>query len=402
MIYVGELWRYLYNVLPNPAVDRAHHLRVIAGNGLRPDIWAAVQERFGIESVVEHYGMTEMPAGPYMNAYGKVGACGYIPPDVRRVQNADKLIAFDVENNRPIRVNAQGDLDDDGFCVELTEPGAIGECIFLLKRPAVQTVGSNGELIDELNPHNPHNQSYKGYTDPVACAKRVYHNVFEKGDAWFATGDLLKTDAEGFFYFCDRIGDTYRWKGENVSTNEVGEVLCSYPGVLEANVYGVTWPGQDGKAGMASILLKAVVGDKHQQDDDSSSSDSTQQPSNALSEFDFSSFLSFLHSRLPSFSIPIFLRVRQEENVKTSTFKFRKVQFQNEGFNPAVVSEPLFVWDAAVANAARFPQASPTAVTPTAATPTAIGSSSSGKYGTYVPITPDMYAQLTSAATTCQ
>ena len=173
--------RYLYNAPPNQALDRAHRLRVIAGNGLRSDIWSAVQERFGIELIVEHYGMTEMPAGPYMNAYGQVGACGYIPPLVRQLQNADKLIAFNVENNAPIRENSKGDQDNNGFCVEITQPGLIGECIFLLKRPSNQDSTADK---DDLNPHNPNNLSYRGYTDDAASAKRIYKNVFQEGDAW--------------------------------------------------------------------------------------------------------------------------------------------------------------------------------------------------------------------------
>ena len=152
------------------------------------------------------------------------------------------------------------------------------------------------------------------------------------------------------------VGDTYRWKGENVSTNEVAEVLCSFPGVLEANVYGVHWPGHDGRAGMASLLLQSVVGGKHQNEDaeneprshhpDHSQFSSMLESSVVASPlgFNFSEFLAFLHARLPVYSIPVFLRVRSEENSKTSTFKFRKVQFQNEGFNPNSISEPLFFW----------------------------------------------------------
>jgi fatty-acyl-CoA synthase len=289
-IYIGELWRYLYNQPPAPE-ERAHKLRVAAGNGLRPDIWMAVRRRFGVQRIVEHYGMTEMPAGPYMNAYGRPGACGYIPPAVRRAERHDELIRFDLDQNRPM-------LGKDGLCIAC-EDGQVGEAIFRLRQP------------------------YVGYTDPRASARRVYRDVFEKGDEWFATGDLLRRDAEGFFYFVDRMGDSFRWKGENVSTNEVSEVVAAFPGVLEANVYGVRFPPREGRPGMASVFVTVPA-----------------------DQFDWAAFYRHVQV-LPHFAQPLFVRVRHQENDKTATFKFQKFRFEREGFDPDLVpaSEPVFFRD---------------------------------------------------------
>ena len=325
MVYVGELWRYLHTASPS-ALDSSHSLRVIAGNGLRPDIWEAVIRRFGIKKVVEHYGMTEMPAGPYMNFYGRVSACGYIPPDIRAVQGADKLVQFDVDSST-VRRDAE-----TGHCFEVTQPNEIGECVFLLAPGLTGTQKHNPHteggsvdavtgFIDPLG--NSLYKPYRNYTNLAACERRVYRHCFEPKDAWFATGDLLKRDADGFFYFVDRIGDTFRWKGENVATNDVGESLCSAPNgmIKEANVYGVEWAGQDGRAGMASIVSKEET-------------------------FDLKLLLAHLYDSLPSFAIPAFLRIRRvgSENNKTSTLKFQKVQYQREGFHPQQVDGDQLYW----------------------------------------------------------
>lgn len=288
MVYIGELWRYLHNQ-PMCEEEKNSTLRVIAGNGLRPDIWPEIRRRFGIKRIVEHYGLTEMPAGPYMNCYGRVGACGYIPPRIREESGVDKLILYDIEQGAPVRT-------DDGRLVEVTEVGQVGEAIFKLNRP------------------------YSGYTNPRASARRVYKDVFNLGDQWFATGDLLRRDRDGFFYFVDRIGDTFRWKGENISTNEVAEALCAAPGVAEANVYGVHYAQRDGKVGMASLVPLSGV------------------------SIDLEALYRHLKV-LPDFARPLFLRVRTSENAKTTTLKLQKVQYAREGFDPALVSDALFFRD---------------------------------------------------------
>ena len=366
MVYVGELWRYLHTATFSPT-DKSNPLRVIAGNGLRSDIWSSVCERFGIERVVEHYGMTEMPAGPYMNFYGRIGACGYIPPSVRKAQGADTLVKFDVEAGAVERD------PDTNYCVELTTPSTPGEALFLLApSPTLSAAGA----VASSNPHtdggecdkdtglkdplgNVLYKPYRNYTSLAAAEKRVYRNVFSPLDAWFATGDLLKLDEDGFFYFCDRIGDTFRWKGENVATNDVAEVLCAYvpPPTLganqtkikEANVYGVEWPGQDGKAGMACLVLNPVTDEASSSMSGSASVPSTS--SAASSSIDFSALLSHLLSSLPSFAVPAFLRIKPlgADNSKTSTLKFQKVLAQSQGFDPMLcdAEDELWFWPGA-------------------------------------------------------
>ena len=388
MIYVGELWRYLYNAAcrqdaaaaaaaegagagagsasGSEAIPWRTTLRVIAGNGLRADIWPAVLERFGIPRVVEHYGMTEMPAGPYLNFYGVPGSCGYIPEDVRSKQGADKLVRFDVEQNCAVRVRnsaaSAAGLDELGVCIEVTEAGAVGEALFLLA-PGVDSglsQASNphteGGAVDASNDANTDPlgnalyKPYRNYTDPAACARRVYRSVFSRGDAWFATGDLLFRDKDGFFFFADRVGDSFRWKGENVATNEVGEALAAWdPRVDEANVYGVEWAGQDGRAGMASIRWKESGSDKETETDtaaDAAASSSSSPSSSSLSSLRPTALLHFLLGRLPAFAVPAFLRVRTQANSQTSTLKFQKFAYQKEGFNPATIvgDDELYWW----------------------------------------------------------
>jgi fatty-acyl-CoA synthase len=159
---------------------------------------------------------------------------------------------------------------------------------------------------------------FEGYTNPEATEKKILRNVFKKGDAYFRTGDLMRMDADDYFYFVDRIGDTFRWKGENVSTSEVAEVLSVCPCVTEANVYGVAVPGQDGRAGMAALVV-----------DES---------------FDAARLAERAARELPAYARPVFLRLLPEIQI-TGTFKHRKVELVKEGFDPATVSDPLFFLD---------------------------------------------------------
>ncbi len=283
-VYIGELCRYLVNQPPSEQ-ERKHDIRLIFGNGLRPDVWRKVRVRFRIRDVLEFYGSTEGNVSMF-NFDGRLGAIGRSPSYLRRYFNV-RLIKFDVDKEEVIRT-------ENGLCVE-ARPREIGECI--------------GEIGQDVR------RSYSGYADPAATQKKVLHDVFKPGDAWFATGDLMMQDRDGYFYFVDRIGDTYRWKGENVSTTEVAERMSAVPGVKEATVYGVQVGKLDGRAGMASL----VVGP----------------------DFDVASLHERLEGELPDYAQPIFIRL-QPEIETTGTFKYRKVDLVNDGFDPDRIRGPLY------------------------------------------------------------
>ena len=152
--------------------------------------------------------------------------------------------------------------------------------------------------------------NFTGYADKAATEKKVLHDVFTKGDAWFRTGDLMRQDSEGYFYFVDRIGDTFRWKGENVSTNEVSERLGEVEGVKDANVYGVEIPGADGRAGMAALTTGKG--------------------------FSIEALATHVTAALPPYAQPVFIRIQQEIET-TGTFKYRKVDLVEQGFDPSKV-----------------------------------------------------------------
>jgi fatty-acyl-CoA synthase len=285
--YIGELCRYLLNAPPH-VHERDHALRAITGNGLRPEIWATFQKRFAIPRIVEFYGSTE--GNVSMLSYdGRLGAVGRVPSYMRRIFKT-RIVRFDIEREQPIR-------GSDGFCIECAD-NEIGEAI--------------GKIEQEPG------RNFEGYTRTEDTQKKVLRDVFELGDAWFSTGDLMRRDSLGYFYFVDRIGDTFRWKGENVATSEVAEALGVVAGVLEANVYGVAIPGQDGRAGMAALV--------------------------ATTGFDPGSLYETLSRNLAAFAIPIFLRLRSEMEI-TGTFKLRKIDLVNEGFDPEKISDPLYFLD---------------------------------------------------------
>jgi fatty-acyl-CoA synthase len=221
------------------------------------------------------------------NFDGKLGAVGRIPGYLKRMFNI-RLARYDVEADAPVR-------GPDGRCIEAA-PDEPGECLGQIKADA--------------------RNAYVGYADRQASEKKVLHDAFAPGDAWFLTGDLLRQDTEGYFYFVDRVGDTFRWKGENVSTSEVAGVLAGAPGVKEANVYGVKVGELDGRAGMAGL----VVGP----------------------DFDLTALCEYLDPRLPPYAQPVFLRLLPEIAV-TGTFKYRKLDLVADGFDPAKVLDPLYV-----------------------------------------------------------
>jgi fatty-acyl-CoA synthase len=283
--YIGELCRYLLHTPEHP--DEQHHrIRVCIGNGLRPEIWEQFQERFNIPKIIEFYGATEGNVA-LMNLDGKVGAIGRLPRLIRGAMGV-ALIRYDVAKDEHVR-------GPNGFCIPC-KPGEVGEAI--------------GRITAVSR--------FEGYSNPEATEKKILRNVFKPGDAYFRTGDLMRLDADDYFYFVDRIGDTFRWKGENVSTNEVAEVLSVCPGVKEANVYGVAVPGQDGRAGMAALVVDE--------------------------RFDPMSLAERCARELPAYARPLFLRLLPQIEV-TGTFKHRKVELVKEGFDPAVIANPLYFLD---------------------------------------------------------
>ncbi|MET0182143.1 MAG: long-chain-acyl-CoA synthetase [Caulobacterales bacterium] len=290
--YIGELGRYLLNAPPHD-LETKHQLRLGVGNGMRPEVWQRFVDRFKIPRLLEFYGSTEGNVN-ILNFDGKVGAIGRVPSWLRW-RFSIRLIKYDVDADTPVR-------SADGLCVE-------------------SDIDEPGEAIGEIKPDDPRYQ-FQGYTgDPKQTEKKILRNVFSQGDAWFRTGDLLRKDKDGYFYFVDRIGDTYRWKGENVSTNEVGDVISTTPGITEANVYGVRVEGQDGRAGMAAIT-----------------------PGEG---FDLAKLWKTVHTELPSYARPVFLRI-QPSIETTGTFKYRKVDLVADGFDPSKSPGVLYFDDASV------------------------------------------------------
>ena len=279
-LYIGELCRYLYN-RPARADDRDHAVRCFVGNGLRPDIWEGFCERFGIERVAEFYGATEGNAetANLLNRSSTVGPL---------LSWKMKLARWDTQRDELVR-------GPDGLAIQ-TKPGEPG--VLLGK-------------IDERNP-------YAGYTDSKASRGKVLTDVFAPGDAWFNTGDLLSRDRLWHLHFVDRLGDTFRWKGENVSTQEVGEILNAGPGIRESNVYGVEVPGADGRAGMAAIVVEP--------------------------DFSPARVYAYVATELPSYAQPRFLRVVESVST-TGTFKHKKVELREAGWDPQAIEDPLWLRD---------------------------------------------------------
>jgi fatty-acyl-CoA synthase len=285
--YVGELCRYLVNA-PSHPLEQKHKLRLACGNGLRPDIWVEFKERFRIPKILEFYAATEGNA-VFFNMDGTTGAVGRVPPMLKR-RFLLKLIRFDIANEKPM-------VGPDGFYQEC-EPEEIGELI--------------SEIVDD--PLKP-SQRFEGYADSSATERKILRNVFKQGDRWFRTGDLMRRDKQGYFYFVDRIGDTFRWKGENVATCEVAETLTSIPGVKEANVYGVKVGNLEGRAGMAALVTGA--------------------------DFSLDEFRRRSREDLPPYAVPLFVRIADHTDL-TGTFKMRKFDLVDQGFDPNRVGDPLY------------------------------------------------------------
>jgi fatty-acyl-CoA synthase len=284
-VYIGELCRYLVNSPPQDD-ERAHKLRLAYGNGLRPDVWTDFQGRFKIPNILEFYGSTEGNVSLF-NFDGKAGAIGRVPKLLKKQINF-RLVRFDVDTEMPVR-GANG-------LIQEASVGEIGE--------AIGSIGSDVR------------HDFSGYADKAASEKKILTDVFARGDRWFRTGDLMRQDSEGYIYFVDRIGDTFRWKSENVSTSEVEQRLADAPGVTEVISYGVPVPGQEGKAGMVTLVLDG--------------------------EFDESAFDAYAAEQLPAYARPVFVRVAKTLET-TGTFKYRKVDLVKDGFDPDKVEGEIYV-----------------------------------------------------------
>ena len=277
-IYIGEVCRYLLNQPPKDT-DRAHKVRVIAGNGLRPEIWDQFTKRFGIGRVAEFYAASEGNTA-FINIFNIPKTTGISPLPLAYVE-------YDAETGEPVR-------DENGR---------------VRKVPA----GQPGLLLSPVNRLSP----FDGYTDKEASERKLVRNAFKEGDVWFNTGDVMSPQGMGHAAFSDRLGDTFRWKGENVATTQVEAALGGDGGVEECTVFGVEVPDTGGRAGMAAIKLRDGA------------------------EFDGKALAKTAYDNLPGYAAPLFVRI-VESLETTSTFKSRKVDLRKQGYGPDV-KDPLYV-----------------------------------------------------------
>ena len=291
--YIGELCRYLLNQPPR-ADDREHTLKRMSGAGLKAEVWRQFQERFGVETICEGLGSTEANYG-LTNVDNLIGSVGRLPyPERSNI----RVVRYDVERGSYPR-------HPDGTLI-LCEPGEVGELI--------------AEVLDGPTAAG----FFEGYTSAEATEAKLLRDAFRPGDRWVRSGDLVRRDAEDYFYFVDRVGDTFRWKGENVSTEEVAAVLAQFPGPAVVNVYGVRVPGTEGRAGMVALTY----------------ADATR--------FDPRAFHQFAVARLAGYAVPLFVRVSCEAEL-TTTFKLRKIDLQRSGYDPLRSRDALFVRDSQAA-----------------------------------------------------
>uniref|UniRef100_A0A667GIF1 long-chain-fatty-acid--CoA ligase n=1 Tax=Lynx canadensis TaxID=61383 RepID=A0A667GIF1_LYNCA len=287
--YIGEICRYLLKQPVREAEGR-HRVRLAVGNGLRPAIWEEFTERFGVRQIGEFYGATECNCS-IANVDGKVGSCGFnsrILPHVYPI----RLVKVNEDTMELLR-------DAQGLCIPCQ-------------------AGEPGLLVGQINQQDPLRR-FDGYISESATSKKIAHSVFRKGDSAYLSGDVLVMDELGYMYFRDRGGDTFRWRGENVSTTEVEGVLSRLLGQTDVAVYGVAVPGVEGKAGMAAIA------DPHGQ----------LSPNVLYQE---------LQKVLAPYARPIFLRLLPQVDT-TGTFKIQKTRLQHEGFDPRQTSDRLFFLD---------------------------------------------------------
>lgn len=285
-VYIGELCRYLLNT-PEKNDDYKTPLCTMMGNGLRPDVWLEFKNRFGISRVAEFYGSSEGNVG-FVNMLNKDCTVGTTTIPLA-------LVKYDVDADEILR-------DSKGHYIKVDR-------------------GEPGLLLGKITKHT----EFEGYTNTTETEKKILRGVFKKNDAWFNTGDLMKTIDVGFslglthYQFVDRVGDTFRWKSENVSTNEVGEIINGHAQVAFCNVYGVEVCKADGRAGMAAIIL-----------------------ADEITELDAANFSDFVCELLPSYARPVFLRIQREMDT-TGTFKMVKGDLRKQGYNQNLVSDTLYV-----------------------------------------------------------
>ncbi|KAI7861336.1 hypothetical protein BDF14DRAFT_1734405 [Spinellus fusiger] len=289
--YIGEFCRYLMNQLPHP-LEKKHKIELVYGNGMGRDIWNRFKERFNIPKICEFYAATEAPSslfnvntGPL--GTGAIGFRGYLS---NILYPKSIIVKIDPTTEELLR-------DSKGMCIQCG-------------------LSERGESLTELIPGKT--IKFEGYyNNKSATNKKIVHDVISKGDSFFRCGDLLYKDKDGFFYFCDRIGDTFRWKSENVSTTEVAQVLNAYPGMEESSVYGVKVPHHSGNAGMAAIVYRG--------------------------EMDYTRLYAFLSTQLPRYAIPVFIR-RLDSMSITETFKLKKGDYKNQGIRLEVIPESSIFW----------------------------------------------------------
>lgn len=277
--YIGELCRYLLQAEPHDN-DRNHCVRAAIGNGLRPDIWDEFKQRFGIERICEFYGASEGNT-VFVNGLNMDRTAGLCPMPFT-------VVAYDTDTEQPL-TNARGGMAEVGK-------------------------GEVGLLLTKVTNFAP----FEGYTDPEAGEKKLFRNVFARDDCYFNTGDLVRLQGMRHIAFIDRLGDTFRWKGENVATTQVENALNASDQIDEAVVYGVTVPKADGRAGMAAIT-----------------------PAGALADIDWARLVTHLRRELPGYAVPVFIRPRPEQEV-TGTMKYRKVDLKKDGYAPAS-DDPVYV-----------------------------------------------------------
>jgi fatty-acyl-CoA synthase len=277
-IYIGEICRYILNQPPKPT-DRAHRVRLIAGNGLRPEIWDEFTKRFGIARVCEFYASSEGNTA-FINIFNVPRTTGISPTPLAYVE-------YDPDTGLPLR-------DENGR---------------VRRVPA----GEPGLLISPVNGLQP----FDGYTDQTSTEKKLVRNAFREGDVWFNSGDVMSPQGMGHAAFVDRLGDTFRWKGENVATTQVEAALASDESVEECTVFGVEIPRTGGRAGMAAVKLREGA------------------------EFDGKSLGRAVYGQLPAYALPLFVRV-VESLEHTTTFKSRKVELRDQAYG-SDVTDPLYV-----------------------------------------------------------
>ncbi|MDV2469673.1 long-chain-acyl-CoA synthetase [Acinetobacter chinensis] len=280
--YVGELCRYLMDAPPSD-LDHSHRVRKMIGNGMRPNIWGKFKERFGVEEILELYASSEGNVG-FSNIFNFDNTVGFSPTPYA-------IIEFDKEKNEAVH-------DRKGYCKKVKK-------------------GEVGLLVGKITSRSP----FDGYTDPEKNKSVIMKDVFKKGDSYFITGDLVRDIGFRHAQFVDRLGDTFRWKGENVSTTEVENMVSEYDKIAEAVVYGVEIPETNGRAGMAAITLADGA---------------------ELDEQDLSQMLTEFKKHLPAYAVPVFLRVQKQVET-TGTFKYQKNKLKEQAYDPEKTDERLLV-----------------------------------------------------------